>query len=412
MLEKIERILGSRSKIRVIDTLLKSQELLSIREIALKSKVPYSVTHKDIMLFLNEGVAVKHDLKHKTLVRINEHNELVKRIENVMRPEEEKAKNGFKEIAGYKEGLIILHHNADPDALGSGIALARGLAQTGLKCDILVGGGVSRQSKNILEKYPYPLKKEVNKIPKLVFILDSSSPEQIGNIEIPKSAKTVLIDHHEAGALSERADLKLLDSDANSTAILVYGLLKKTGIRMTKEIAFFLLTGIVSDSAFFRISNQQDLRVAVELLNYVDLEDVFAALSRKPELSEKTAVLKAMRRLEIYNFNGILVGFSRIGSFEASVARNLIKSGADIAIVENVQKNEIRISARSKQYLKGRVDLVDVLKTVEPLIDGSVGGHITAASANGRNTKCLRAMRNKLIEALSAVLESKPKAIR
>lgn len=392
----IENILGSKSKIKLLKVLFSdSTKEYTIRQLGLKSKVPYSVTYIDIKEFLK----IRLVLKKKNKIILNTKNESYVILKNLFAKKEVELKKLRKALSG-KDILIITHHNADPDSLGSAIALARGLSQLKTKSRILAPAGISKQSKLLLEKYPYPIEYEVKKFPELVFTIDVASPEQINNIEIPKKSKLIVIDHHELGEIAKKADIKFIDKNAHSSAILVYDLLKKLNIRITKEIAFFLLVGIVIDTSFFRLANKRDINAVNNLLNYVNLEEIFIALSTPEEISEKIAKLKAMRRLEIYRINDKLLVFSRAGSYESSVASSLINLGADIAVVENIKKDEIRISTRARRYLKGKINLAEILRKIEDLIEGHAGGHSLAASANGRNTKNSERIKERIIKEL------------
>ena len=61
--------------------------------------------------------------------------------------------------------------------------------------------------------------------------------------------------------------------------------------------------------------------------------------------------------------------------------------------------------------LKGKLDLVQILKPIEKLIDGGVGGHDMAASANGKNSKCIRDAKSIIIKELEEKLNCKSKAL-
>ena len=302
-----------------------------------------------------------------------------------------------------QEALILLHHNADADVLGSSMALARGLAQLKIKAKIAAPAGISRQAKAVLAKWPYPIDEKVEDWPSLIFILDAVSPEQLG-IEIPKEAKFILIDHHAAGELARNAALAILEPQAHSVAFLLRKIFAAAKIEITREIAFFLLISAAADTQYLRLINKEELAIVAELAallgEELDMEDVYAALSVPEDISERIAKLKAGQRADIFQVRGLLVVFSEIGSYEASAASNFVKSGADMAFVFNVQKEEIRISARERVHLKEKLNLAELLLKAEPLIKGHAGGHATAASANGSNTKSMDAVKNILLAEL------------
>ena len=76
---------------------------------------------------------------------------------------------------------------------------------------------------------------------------------------------------------------------------------------------------------------------------------------------------------------------SQVKAFEARAASKLIDLGADLAIVLAERKNEVRISGRSTlSFFTGTgIHLAQLFSEIETLLQGSSGGHPTAAGANG-----------------------------
>ncbi len=324
---------------------------------------------------------------------------------------------GLKDaLIAHKSATIIVHHNADPDAIGSAIALSRGLAQLGVSSEVCAPFGISAQSKSILAKYPFPVS-ESQKIEfkDLVFLADTSTPEQIGNIKIPESSELVVIDHHEPGAFFAAAKYRFAEKESHATAFIVFDLFKNLGVKITSEIAFFLLAGIVADTAFLRMVNSRDLKTAAELLEIIgdDIDMVYSAISMPEDISERIAKFKSFKRMNAYRLGDTIVAFSHAGSFESQAALAFVKSGADIAFVENIdeKKPEYRISGRLRTHLVGKIDLSKLMKCIESMIHGSAGGHPSAASANGKNTKNGKKVEDALLQALEKELGAKRKQI-
>ena len=308
-----------------------------------------------------------------------------------------------------RRATIIVHHNADPDAIGSAVAVAQALAQFKVKCTVLAPADISRQSMAILSKYPYPIQ-EKTELESLVFIVDSSSKEQVP-VDISKECTVVLIDHHRPGNLAKRADIVVVDSSSHSTAGLMLSVLKELGANLTREIRFFLLTGLVADTAFLRKASRDDLKKAVELSEDIELSDIFSSLNTEEEVSERIAKLQSAKRLELYRIDDFLIAFSHIGSFESRSALSLVKSGADIAIVFNIQKKELRLSGRMRSSVPEKIDLARVFRSLDKIIEGGGGGHRTAASANGKNTKSISAAKYNLLSYFEKSLAKKAKKI-
>ena len=412
----LENIIGSKTKIRILPIVLTSENF-SIRQISVDAGVAYSVCHKDISEFVETGFVIeekngfcanREHKDYKKIINLFGLNEKEKGLSNTKKKELKKLMDVLLE---QKTAAILVHHNADPDAIGSAIALARGLFQTGIKCDIFAPAGISRQSANILKKYPYPILKALEKEYSTYIVVDVSSKEQLGNFKIPVGAKLAVIDHHEKGNLEENAFAVLKDMTAHATATIVWKILKELDTRITKEISFFLLCAIVADTAFFRIADKKDLEIITKLLEYTELQEIFSSLTVQEDISSRIAKIKSFKRIDSYRIGDVVVAFSRTGSFESQIALALVRSAADIAIVVNTKNNDIRISARMRHDLENKTDLVEILKTAESLIDGSVGGHKLAASANGKNPKCVLEIKNRILLKLEETFKNKAKPL-
>ncbi|MCK4524878.1 MAG: bifunctional oligoribonuclease/PAP phosphatase NrnA [Candidatus Andersenbacteria bacterium] len=170
--------------------------------------------------------------------------------------------------------LILTHKNPDGDAVGSVLGLAQALESIGknVKCfskDAVpdVFGFLPNVSKikdqTVPEKYD------------LVILLDCALFDRTGinNInEITFSFNNLLIiDHHPKGETEcdhyEKC-IFVIDAEMSSTAVLIYKLLKKADIEITKNIANCLLTGIFTDTGGFQHSNtdSQSLEAAAEFM--------------------------------------------------------------------------------------------------------------------------------------------------
>jgi len=171
--------------------------------------------------------------------------------------------------------LITTHVNADPDALGSELALAEGLRLAGKEPKILNPTTISRHY-SFLDP-----RQEVQEYGKgegrwpdsldAVFILDISRWERLGPLAdlirdcgIPR----ICVDHHPyTGGFS---DYHLVNVKACASAEIVYDLLQYLGISMTPRIAECIYVSILADTGGFTFSNtnQRTLQIASELLDY------------------------------------------------------------------------------------------------------------------------------------------------
>ncbi|MFH1787145.1 MAG: DHH family phosphoesterase [archaeon] len=281
-----------------------------------------------------------------------------------------------------KRLLILTHHNADVDAVASTILLSQYLAKLGLtSVDMAFPGGVSLQARSIL---PYSKIKPLTEFDirsyDLVVLVDTATPNQLPGVDLAGS-EVVIIDHHQAGGISGK---KFVDRNAVSTTSVIHS---GFSIPLTKQMAELVLVGIIFDSAFLKVADNKAFSTIAKLLNEHKLNygEILELLSAPMSESERIARLKGGQRCQIHRVGGFLLVTSEVGSFEASVARALVASGADAAVV-GCAASEARISARARaNFIKQtKVNLgQQIMPRLGELLGGAGSGHDAAAGANG-----------------------------
>ncbi len=292
----------------------------------------------------------------------------------------EKVVETLKKLEG-KKILILIHHNADVDALASAWVLKNFLIHRN-SVEIGACESLAKQTKKILNE----IKEDILIDPDcsdydFIIVADTSSSEQI------KTARNVrvnlLIDHHEKGDL--KAEIELIDKNAKATSCIIYTVLKELNYEFTKSDKKLLIAGIVSDTAHLRFANKEVFKTISELLGDFSFGEILNLLAVEEDSSDRIATMKAAKRMEIYKINDLIIVFSKLGSHEAIAARNLVKLGADIAIVMTKKDNELRISSRGRERILSKgVNLAEIFEKVGEFIEGSGGGHDLAGSANGK----------------------------
>ena len=296
----------------------------------------------------------------------------------------------FLEGARDRSFLLLCHHNADPDSLGSAIAFAIYLKSIGIeRVKIGVAQSVSSYARRLLAFSPVPVERNPAVKEDAVIIFDTSSLEQLEPIEIPKGKTVVVIDHHVEKEEPIRADIVVVDSSRTSTAEIVWELFKYLGFYDETAVRA-LLAGIVTDTASFRFANSKTFKAVSEMLERFPLQmgeiyQLVAPVSdENTDQAKRMAILKACQRLEIKKFRRYIITVSKVSAYESLACKTFLQLGADIAIVGS-EKNGVRISARAKESLvKKGLHLGRIMEKLGPVIDGSGGGHAGAAGANGK----------------------------
>lgn len=286
--------------------------------------------------------------------------------------------------------LLLCHHNADPDSLGSAIAFARFLRANGFeRVRIGVSQSVSSYAKRLLTLSPVPVERNPTVEEDVVIIFDTSSIEQLEPIEIPRGKFVILIDHHVEKENPIRADIAVVDSSRTSTAEIVWELFKYFHFA-DEESVRALLAGIVTDTANFRFANSKTFKAVSEMLERfpVQMGEVFQLVApvsdENTDNAKRMAVLKACQRLELKKFRRYIIAVSKVSAYESYACKVFLQLGADVAIVGS-EKKGVRISARAKESLvKKGLHLGRIMEKVGPIIEGSGGGHAGAAGANGK----------------------------
>lgn len=285
--------------------------------------------------------------------------------------------------------LYLCHRNADPDALGSAIALAERYDG-----DIGVVGGCNKLAQAIARELGVSVLVDPN--PEdydLTVAVDASTHSQLNNIPIPRLA---VIDHHSTARLAEQAIWHVVE-EVDSTAEIVYRI---AGVS-TRRAGLALAAGIVTDTGHFKHASPGSFRAVADILEDAGVEygEVLDLFSRVPEdMSRRIAMLKAASRMKIHRVNDWVVVTTSVGSFGGSAAASLTGLGADVAIVGSEKTGDkIRLSGRAKKNAVERgVNLGRVMARVGQQYNGSGGGHDAAAGLNARG---------KLDEALEDALE-------
>ena len=290
----------------------------------------------------------------------------------------------FEEIADKLKGknkLILVHGNADMDAVGSAYALKRAFPEA----DIFAPTGVDRVSKLVVEKLGVEILEECDPSSyEQIVIVDTSSPEQLEiDWDIPKDA--VIIDHHMPTGKWDGYNF-YCDETKTSCCEIVKGILDSNGIEIDRDTGLMLIGGMITDSGHFQYAKADMLSDFADLMRRCDInmDEAFNLTVAPVSISEKIAMLKAIERTKFDRVGNLIVATSYGGSFEASSCRAIMQAGADVVFVGSQRDDTFRLSARATQEaVRKGVHLGDIMKGIgtETMNDG--GGHGGAAGLSG-----------------------------
>lgn len=270
------------------------------------------------------------------------------------------------------EILILLHSNADPDAVGSAIALKEFLKLRNKKAAICCES-TNRMSKYLLENLQENIDSTAQDTDTII-ILDTASPSQLGSCAtyLEHAHTVVVIDHHRDSSFKNYV---YLHEDRTSTAEILFDLLPERN----KKMNLALLSGILTDTGNFKYAKVKTLETVQKLMaDGVELYEVFDLFTEEKDVPKRIAIVRGCQRMQLHKVEGFLVATTTVSSHESSAATFLTQI-VDVAFVANAEAG--RIIAKAAQNMD--IDLSEIMKEIGHLHNGDGGGHKKAAGASG-----------------------------
>jgi len=278
--------------------------------------------------------------------------------------------------------IILVHGNADVDAVGSAYALAKCFPPA----DICAPGGTDRVSKLVSEKMSMNILSEFDPSEyDLVVTVDTSSPDQFlpGNAEVPEGS--VIIDHHTPTGKWDKMHF-LCDDSRVSCAELVYDIIRTAGVEMPRDAALALLGGMLTDSGHFQYADSRLMRTFAEILEIykIDMDEAMTLTRADQSMSERVAVMKGIGRSTFDRVGDMIVAVSYGKSYESAMCKALMGCGADVAFAASQREGGFRLSGRASQEAVRRgIHLGEIMKGIGSETDTDGGGHGGAAGMSG-----------------------------
>lgn len=177
-----------------------------------------------------------------------------------------KFKDVWKEIELANSISLFRHVNPDADALGSQYGLAEIIKEHFPTKTVTCYGEVMGELYEELFDFNYP-KKSKSIGNDLAIILDTGNAGRIDGDDWKKAKKSIKIDHH----LGEDnyATINVVNSDWIATSEAICEMVDELNLKINKDAANYLFSGIVADSGRFQYENTSanTLRYAASLLD-------------------------------------------------------------------------------------------------------------------------------------------------
>jgi len=146
---------------------------------------------------------------------------------------------------------VIGHKNPDTDSIVSAMVMADYLRKIGRKAKAFRTGKMNRETKFVLDKIKIkPPSFIKNLAEKKIFLVDHNEFEEAG-LGIEKAEISGILDHHKLGGIKTKAPIYSRIEPLGSTATLIFKLFGEKNLLLSKNQAFLLLSGILSDTLNF-----------------------------------------------------------------------------------------------------------------------------------------------------------------
>jgi phosphoesterase RecJ-like protein len=206
------------------------------------------------------------------------------------------------EIRDGQRFLLTTHEGPDGDALGSLLAMHHLLGQLGKDSVMFLA---AKEFPLPIEYRFLPLEEVFHEPPadmtdRAVVFLDCGNIERMPiDFLRDDGTRVINIDHHHDN--TRFGDANLVDTDASSTAEIVYELARHMGVEITPEMASALYVGLVTDTGRFMYENTDanTHRIAAALIDAgVDVNDTYRRLYENVPLEKLRLVARALEAIE------------------------------------------------------------------------------------------------------------------
>ena len=276
--------------------------------------------------------------------------------------------------------IVAAHEDPDGDALGSVLGLTRALQSLGIHA---VPIGTPPKYLEYLAQ-PGELTSSLAVLPEgaLLVALDSAEVTRVVGVPMDQVGVPIInIDHH--GSNPRFGEIALVSPDKAATAIMVKDLIKALGVKLTAAIAAPLLTGVITDTGFFRNSNANGevLRAAADLVeagaSMVTINEALGITTRN-SFKLQSEVYATI----CYDLGGKVISahvneamLERVGctweEVESLVSHLRSAEGTLLAVLYKDYGDKVKVSMRSKGGVSAQAIAVAL----------GGGGHVPAAGA-------------------------------
>lgn len=309
--------------------------------------------------------------------------------------------DAVKFLAEKDNYLILMHGNPDGDTLGCGFALCIALQRMGKNAKAVCPDHIPAKFDYLREGV---LEQEFEY--ENIVCVDIADSKLLGDMKELGDKAELCIDHHISNM--DYAKRTLLRAEYAANSELVYEVINALGVKIDREIANCLYTGISTDTGCFKFSNTspQTHRYAAELMElgaeYARINYLHFDLKTKGRLALEQHIYKGMKFFEGGKIALICITLDDMSRL-VNVDSDDVSSMASIP--RQIEGVEIGISFKEKKggVFKASLRSSEKINVAEIAQGFGGGGHDRAA---GCSFECgYEEAEKRLIEACSAALK-------
>ncbi len=204
--------------------------------------------------------------------------------------------------------LLFAHSGPDGDTAGSVLAMKEYLTSLKKTVDIACNDPLPTFLESLTDyTFEIPTKLDLKNYDAVIACDSVERGFQAILPTLPEKTATVIIDHHPDITIS--ADVVILDATSSSACELIYEYLSSQNIHITKNIATYLMIGVLSDTGNFQHSNTSTrvLEISSDLMKK---GASFAKIIQASFANKKLSTLKlwglAFEKAKINPKNGLI----------------------------------------------------------------------------------------------------------
>ncbi|MGH2963590.1 MAG: DHH family phosphoesterase [Solirubrobacterales bacterium] len=227
--------------------------------------------------------------------------------------------------------LLTTHENPDGDALGSLLAMHHILLRLGKDSVMFLA---AKEFPLPVEYRFLPLEEVFHEPPadlddRVVIFLDCGNIDRMPVAWLKQGDARILnVDHHHDN--TRFGDVNLVDTDASSTAEIVYELATELGVELSPEIAGALYVGLVTDTGRFSYENTHPgaHRMAANLIEAgVNVNDTYRRLYERVPIEKLRLVSRALEKVEQVDGGVLAITYITADDYAATGASEVLTEG-------------------------------------------------------------------------------------